>query len=435
FRPKKPPKPCCSGVGAGFPEYRFQSRHLFFGHIIEKKTDRMIDVVLFVALRGPASFTGEDVVVFHSHSGPAALRTILKLVLAEGIVLAGPGEFTRRAFVNGRIDLTQAEAVMDMISARSETALEVAAAHVAGRLQTEIAALRSDLLDVMTAVEAAIDFPDDVGPEIDVHFLTARLNEIIAKIDRLIEIGEHGKWAREGLKIVIIGGPNVGKSSLMNCLVDRERSIVSDIPGTTRDFLEDTFVAGGIPILLVDTAGIRVAEDPLETLGIQKTWQMVQDADLILFVVDVGRPLSPQDREIFARLSGKPLLLILNKMDLPESLRSFELPEDWRSLPYIGVSALYYQGIPELKSLISETATGGDMKMTDWIVPNLRHQQCLKSTLREITLAREGFARQLPFELIAMNLTAAMHALQEITGENVRVDILDQIFSRFCIGK
>jgi len=426
-----------SGLGDTVsPAFTPKSRHLYYGHIVEKISGRVIDEVLFVVMRGPASYTGEDVVEIHSHAGPVVLQSILKLLLEHGVCLAEPGEFTRRAFLNGRIDLTQAEAVIDVITARSEKAMEMAAAQVAGDLHRKICSIRAILLEILSSVEAAIDFPDEVGDAIDGHRLAERLDDsLIEEVARLITRSENRAFLREGLKIVIMGGPNVGKSSLMNCLVGKERSIVSDIPGTTRDFIEDTFLSGGVPIVLTDTAGIHEADDPVERMGIEKSWSSIAEADLILFMVDAGRPVSEYDREIISRLAGKKIILVVNKTDLPESKQRFEMPDEWRILKSFGISALYNRGIDALKQLLVETAVASTADPEDKIVPNLRHKQCLEKSLRSLKLAREGFAQSLPLELISIDLKTALDALLEITGERLKPDLLDQIFSRFCIGK
>lgn len=435
FQPKKfiNKHDSCSGNASAFTP---KSRYLYHGYMVERLSGRIIDEVLFVVMRSPASYTGEDVVEIHSHAGPVVLQSILKLLIDCGISLAKPGEFTRRAFLNGRIDLTQAEAVIDLIAARSEKAMGMAVAQLSGDLKREITAIRASLLEILSYLEAAIDFPDEVGGEINGQNLGIRLDgEVIPEIIRLIELGERRSFLREGLKIVIIGGPNVGKSSLMNRLVERERSIVSDIPGTTRDFIEDIFFAGGIPVVLVDTAGVHGVEDPVERLGIEQTWAAVAGADLVLFVADAGREVNQQDREMIFRLSGKTVFLVVNKMDLPESHIRFEMPDEWRLLTPFYISALYNRGIDSLKQAIIETSMRCADDQGDTIVPNLRQKQCLQNALDALTIAREGLARALPFDLVSMDLTVALDVLGEITGDIVKPDVLDQIFSQFCIGK
>lgn len=436
FIPKLAPDRQSTPLGTDTPAFKPKSRNLYYGHIVDKISGHVLDEVLFVVMRGPASYTGEDVVEIQSHAGPVVVQSILNLLMKIGVSLAAPGEFTRRAFLNGRMDLTQAEAVIDVITARSEKAMEMAAAQVSGDLQRKIQSIRASLLGTLSYVEAAIDFPEAVGDEIDGHFLGERLSDsVIAEIASLIERSANRAFLREGLKIVILGGPNVGKSSLMNRLIDKERSIVSDIPGTTRDFIEDTFISNGIPIVLTDTAGIHASADPVEILGIEKTWTTIDSADLLLFVADAGRSVSQFDLEIVSRLAKKNLIIVENKMDLPESSHKFEKPNDWRFFESVAVSARYNQGIDALKQLIMETVIRSTADSEDTIVPNLRHRQCLEKALLSLKMAREGLSAVLPFELISIDLKSALESLMEITGECVKPDILDQIFSRFCIGK
>lgn len=437
FEPKKPvQRQDVHFRDAPPPSFSPKSRYLYHGHIVDRQSGHIIDEVLFVVMRKPASYTGEDVVEIQSHAGQVVLQSILQLLIGSGVSLAAPGEFTRRAFLNGRMDLTQAEAVMDLIAARSEKAMEMAAAQLSGDLSRKISAIRASLVEILSNVEAAIDFPDEVGDAIDEQNLMNRLDdEVISEIIGLIELGERRAFLREGVKVVIVGGPNVGKSSLMNCLVERQRCIVSDIPGTTRDFIEDIFFAGGIPIVLVDTAGVHGANDPVELMGIDQTWTAVNGADLVLFVVDAGQEISQREREMIFRLSGKTVFLVINKIDLPDSRFCVELPEEWRLLPSFRISALYNRGIDRLKKAIIEAFNHCGDETQDTIVPNLRQKHCLQNALAAIEIAREGFVRALPLDLVSLDLTAAFDSLGEITGDIVKPDILDQIFSRFCIGK
>lgn len=416
-----------------------KSRYLYYGNVVDGVSECVLDEALFVVMRAPCSYTAENVVEIQSHAGPVVLKAILRLLIKKGVRLAEPGEFTRRAFLNGRIDLTQAEAVADIINARSEKAIDMAMAHISGSLNLVIQSLRTVLLDILTYIEAAIDFPDEVDDEIDVRSLIARLDgELIAELNKLIERSNEQSFLREGLKIVIVGGPNVGKSSLMNRLINKERSIVTDIPGTTRDFIEDAFIVNGVPIVLTDTAGIHENPDTVEQIGIEKAWDYISGADILLYTVDAGKPVTLNNLDLFKKLRHKKLIIVINKMDLPEEQIRFEIPGKWLQKGKnncIRISALHNQGIEELKVLISEMALTSDSNVEDKIVPNLRHKLSLEKALLSLGAARDGLDRLIPFELISIDLKSSLDALSDITGENIKPDILDNIFSRFCIGK
>ncbi len=419
-----------------FHSFSPESRYFYFGHIVDRSSGCIIDEVLLVVMRAPFSYTAEDVVEIQSHAGPVVMKSILRLLIEKGVLLAGPGEFTRRAFLNGRIDLTQAEAVADIINARSEKAIGMAMAQISGEFNLQIQSLRASLLDILSYVEAAIDFPDEIGDEIDVSILASRLEEeLIVKIIKLIDCCDNQSFLREGLKIVIVGGPNVGKSSLMNKLIEKDRSIVTDIPGTTRDFIEDSFIANGVPIVLADTAGIHDTVDPVEQIGIEKAWKYISGADIILYTVDAGNTVSANDLCTLKKLGNKKIILVINKIDLPPDQIRFALPKDWRHIESVRISALYNQDIDKLKKFLVEKAFNSTCDVKDKIVPNLRHKICLETAMLSLTTAKDGFVKSQPYELVSIDLKLALTALLEITGENVKPDILDNIFNRFCIGK
>ncbi|RLB84796.1 MAG: tRNA uridine-5-carboxymethylaminomethyl(34) synthesis GTPase MnmE [Deltaproteobacteria bacterium] len=416
-----------------------QSRYLYYGHIVDADSRRIIDEVLFVVMRAPCSYTAEDVVEIQSHAGPVVLKAILRALIKEGVRIADPGEFTRRAFLNGRMDLTQAEAVVDIINARSEKAIDMAMAQISGDLHLVIQSLRSVLLNILTYIEAAIDFPDEVDGDIDVKSLISRLDdELIGEINTLIARSEEQSFLREGLRIVIVGGPNVGKSSIMNRLIDKDRSIVTDIPGTTRDFIEDAFIVSGVPVVLTDTAGIHENPDTVEQIGIEKAWEYISGADILLYTVDAGKPLTPNNLDLFKKIQHKKVIIVINKIDLPDEQIRFKIPRQWDQAgknDCIRISALYNQGVEDLKALIAETALNSGLDVEDTIVPNLRHKFSLEKALLSLGAARDGLEKSIPFELVSIDLKSSLEALSEITGENIKPDILDTIFSRFCIGK
>lgn len=410
-----------------------ESRRMYYGHIIDPESNRFIDSAMFVVMRAPCSYTGEDVAEIQAHAGPVVLKSILQLLLSRGVQLAGPGEFTRRAFLNNRMDLTQAEAVIDLIHARSETGVDLAVQHLGGRLRTEIESLRNSLLDILAGIEARIDFPEDAADGPTAHETAVRLDQqILSAIDRLIRQYEDRSWLREGLKVVIAGTPNAGKSSLLNQLLDRERAIVTKHPGTTRDLVEDGFIVSGAPIVITDTAGIRDNPDPIEAAGIDKAYAQMEAAELILFVLDAHQPIESAHRGFMARFKHKHIMLVLNKIDLPEQL---SLPEEWKEFPAVRVSAKYGQGIDRLKALLASYAGDQQSPALNEIVPNLRQKQALEKGYAALSAARNGLLANQSPELTVIDLQEALAAIQEITGENVRPDILDRIFEQFCIGK
>lgn len=412
------------------------SRHLYYGHVYNGNFGQAIDEALFVVMRGPCSYTGEDVAEIQTHAGPFVLQTILNALIHNGARIAEPGEFTRRAFLNGRIDLTQAEAVIDIINARSAQSIDLAMSMVSGNLRDEMVSLREPIWNALSFIEAAIDFPDDMDTETDAAPLFSGIeNEVVPKIQALISRYDELNFLREGLKVVIVGGPNVGKSSLMNRLVSKERSIVTDVPGTTRDFIEDSFTANGVSIIVTDTAGIRENPDPVEQIGIEKAWTVISEADMILFTLDAGKTIQPGDLSLFERLADKKLIIVINKTDLPDHQIRLSLPSAWATTESIRVSALYNQGIDALKERMARMSLGSEIRHEAKIVPNLRHKQCLENALQSLNDARNGILRSLSFEMISIDLRSALDDLSEITGDTVKPDILDAIFSRFCIGK
>ncbi len=415
----------------------FESHHLYHGFIVDPQSGLMIDEVLLSVMQAPHSYTREDVVEINSHSGSVLLGKILDLVLMQGARMADPGEFTKRAFINGRIDLTQAEAVMDIITARTDKALEVATTHLRGDFKVQIESMRDILLQISTDLEAAIDFPDDVGdvyePDVMIHHIE---KHIIVPLRRLLDHYQHAHIFRDGLVLAVVGKPNVGKSSLMNRLLQKDRVIVSEIPGTTRDYIEETANIHGIPIIIADTAGLHETEDPVEAMGIMKTREYISGADLILFVIDASCPLSEADYLIYDAVKDKNVILVFNKSDLYPSDADFERPETWTRLPQTIISARYGGGLDELKCLIATIATGDSkLDVRNTIVPNLRHKQALDRCYEAVSAVLEGMRTQLSVDLIALDLRDAVAALDEIIGLRTKDWILDQIFNRFCIGK
>ncbi len=419
---------------------RPEARHLYYGHIRDPEGGEVVDEVLAVYMPAPRTFTRQDVVEINGHGGIVALRRILELCLRQGARLAEPGEFTARAFLHGRLDLAQAEAVLDVVRARTETALRAAVGQLAGRLSDRVRAVRAPLVDALAYLEASIDFAEDEIPEQDIGPALDRAAEGLA---HLLAEAERGIVYRQGVRVAIVGRPNVGKSSLLNRLLRTNRAIVTEIPGTTRDTLEETLNLQGIPIVLVDTAGIAAhTHDPVERLGIERSREALARADLALLVLDLSRPLQEADRAIAALLDGKPTLIVGNKVDLLAG--GEEPPWDADSLPAgspvaerpLRISALTGEGLDALEAAIVEAVFAGQVMAAEApLVTSPRHKEALHRALDHVQAAQEAYrAGQLP-DLIAIDLTAAVNALGEITGQTASEDLVEAIFGNFCVGK
>jgi tRNA modification GTPase len=413
---------------------RLEPRRLIFGHIRDPHSGEMVDEVLAVAMPGPHSYTRQDVVEIQAHGGSVPLRRILRLALAAGARPAEPGEMTLRAFVNGRLDLAQAEAVLDVVQARTEAALRVAAEQLGGALSARVRVVRARLVDVLAYLEASIDFVED---EIPPQEVAIPLREVAADLAAILATAERGLIYRQGIRAAIVGKPNVGKSSLLNALLRGERAIVTPIPGTTRDTLEETVNVQGVPLVLVDTAGIRAEiGDEVERLGVERSRAALARADLALWVVDGSQPLTGADRDIAALVGDKPALVVVNKCDLlPRPGEGEEIA--WLpGAPRLDVSALTGQGIEALEEAIVELVLGGQVTAADTpLVSNPRHQASLGRALEHVRAAEEAQQRGDSPDLAAIDVREAVDALGEITGETVGEDLLEAIFSKFCIGK
>jgi tRNA modification GTPase len=416
--------------GAGF-----QSHRLYHGFITEPPDGGVVDEVLLTVMDGPRSYTGEDVAEIQAHAGSALLEKILCLVLAQGARLAEPGEFTRRAFVNGRIDLTQAEAVMDAIHAENEIALGSAARQLNGELRSSVAEIRSILADLGAEFEAAIDFPEAVENPTDTDRILAALQQqVAAPLQNLVQRHQNLNTYRDGLRLVIVGRPNVGKSSLMNRLLNQSRAIVTPYPGTTRDFVQENMVLEGVPVQLTDTAGMHATDNPVERMGIEKSRQCLDMADLLLLVVDASQPLTCEDERIYEACRGKPAILVCNKTDRTADAAT-ESGNGW-GLPAVPISALLGEGIEALKSEVLKIALGGARPPEHpAVIPNLRHRKALESVLSSVDRIREGLCGAAPVDLLSLDLRDALDGLDTILGDKIEVDVLDRIFARFCIGK
>jgi tRNA modification GTPase len=415
--------------------YQIQSHRLYHGSIINPENNKPVDEVLLSVMTAPHSYTKEDVVEINVHSGLLVLRTILDIVISKGARLAEPGEFTKRAFLNGRIDLTQAEAVVDLINAKSSRALEIANVQSEGGLRHYVEGVIKILTDILIKIEASIDFPEDVETA-DTKTLTDTIeNEVIKNIEKLITDYNEGHVLRDGIRIVIAGRPNVGKSSLMNRLLKKEHAIVTTIPGTTRDILEETLIISGIHTIITDTAGLHDSDDPIEMIGMNKTREKIAGADIILFMVDAVNPFINEDYEIYRIIKERPVIVVINKIDRAPEDVEIKRGDELKMLPAVKISALYNTGIESLK----ETVKKQFEKMTNYysgdILPNMRQKKALEKSLDSVKLFVHGLQSGLPFELVSIDLKDAIDSLKEVIGLKIKDDIIGQIFNRFCIGK
>lgn len=415
------------------PRDSWQSHRLYLGHALDSR-GHVLDEVLLTLMRAPHTYTREDVVEIHCHSGFAVLKAILGEVLAQGARLARPGEFTLRAFLAGRLDLSQAEAVLEVIQARTQASLRVAAAHLAGGLGKRLGELRAALLAILAQVDAALDFHEEAA-ELSPTALNEELAGTSHELAQLLATYRQGRLLREGVGVVLAGRPNVGKSSLLNRLLDADRAIVTDIPGTTRDVIEETISLGGVPLRLSDTAGLRPARDLVEELGVARSRERLAQADLVLLLLDASQPLASEDAQTLAELADRPVLVVLNKIDLPQHLKVEDL-RPYSSQPVVEISALTGQGLQNLEQAMVDLVLAGGVSTAGEIVTQARHAELLAQAQEALSRGRELLAQAEPsWELLAFEVTEALQALGEITGEEIGDAVLDQIFAQFCIGK
>ena len=416
---------------------RLPSHYLKHGHIHEPGKQVVVDEVLLVVMRRPNSYTREDVVEIQSHSGPVVLNRLIKLVLAQGARLAEPGEFTRRAFLNGRIDLTQAEAVEELISAKSDAALNFAANHLNGAMKEALEGLIEVIGAQLAEMEAALEFPEDIQDTSNWRqALESIRTKTIVPIEKMLEHYEEGHLLRDGIRLGIAGAPNVGKSSLLNTLIRQDKAIVTAIPGTTRDPVEAHMTIDGLPIFITDTAGLHDSQDPVEILGIKKTREHIGQSDIVLFVVDAQCAFSETDLVAFGQLENLHRIVVVNKIDLVGKPPFPAAPEPFRQHPVTYISAKYGDGLTDLLDTIVQRAIG-EIKLEPGkqIVPNLRQKLALESALDWLKKSCQGLEEGISAELIVSDLARARERLCEITGLAGPADLLDDIFSRFCIGK
>ena len=414
----------------------FPSHTLNHGHVVDPKKGNIVDEVMLSIMRAPKSYTAEDVVEFNCHGGSIPLITVLELTLQAGARLAEPGEFTRRAFLNGRIDLAQAEAVADLIRSKTDLARQIAVDGLTGRISAELNVLNEKLANLLAEVEASIDFPEEELDFLNLDAMRRTVNAIQDRLELLIASASDGKIVRDGINIAILGKPNVGKSSLLNRLLKSTRAIVTEIPGTTRDTIEETLNLHGIPVNLTDTAGIRGTEDIVEKQGVERSRSYLDRAALILMVFDASEPLTDLDVDLLEEASSRSAILILNKMDLPIATTPKDLQLYAPEKTVIQTSMLHGSGIEELESAVFQHVIGGDFVLGDSpIITNVRHDDALRRAQASLSHAIESLNAKMPSELIAVDLRSSLDAIGEIVGKTTTEDILDRIFSQFCIGK
>lgn len=413
------------------------SHTIHYGHIIDPKTKNVVEEVMVTVLKGPKTFTREDIVEINCHGGLVSVNRVLQLVLENGARLADPGEFTKRAFLNGRIDLSQAEAVIDLIRAKTDRAMNVALGQMEGRLSRLIQKLRQELLETLAHVEVNIDYPeyDDVE-EMTHSVLIEKSKKVQVEISRLLQTSQQGKILREGLSTVIVGRPNVGKSSLLNSLVHENKAIVTDIPGTTRDVIEEFVNVRGVPLRLLDTAGIRETEDIVERIGVEKSRQVLKEADLILLVLNFNDELTQEDEQLFEAVSGMNTIIIINKTDLSQKMDMERVKELAKDSPLVTTSLLHDVGIDQLEEAISTLFFAGSIEAQDMTyVSNTRHIALLTQANKTIQDAITGIESGMPIDLVQIDLTRTWELLGEIIGDAVHESLIDQLFSQFCLGK
>ena len=406
-----------------------------YGFIVDPLTGDEIDEVIVSLMKAPYSYTREDVVEISCHGGTLVARRILEILLAAGARLAEPGEFTRRAFLNGRIDLTQAEAVLELVRARSSQALKIATRKLKGEFGKKIGSFREKLLSLSSWIEASLDFPEEDLPLISEEETKKEINRLILELKKIIESVRAGSLYREGVKIVICGKPNVGKSSLLNALLQEARAIVTSVPGTTRDVIEEVLNVGGIPIRLVDTAGIRQAGDEVEREGVSRTVSQLEEADMVLLVLDSSRLLTEEDFMVMSKLEGRKVVVVYNKKDLPRKIEVEKVREMFPESREVWISALYEDGIEELKEvIIQEVQKGVDLSGEVWMT-SLHNIHRLERALECLSDSLNALEQNLTYDIVAVGIQEALRFIGEITGEEYTEDLLETIFSQFCIGK
>lgn len=413
-----------------------KSRRMTYGKIIDPEDDSIIDEVLAVYMKEPSTYTGEDVVEINCHGSMVSLRKTLALVLREGARMAEPGEFTKRAFLNGRLDLSQAEAVIDVIKAKADASYEAALSQMEGSLSRKVREIRAAVLDILVDTTVNIDYPDEDIEQLTYDKLLTGLETVGDEIRKLLATADTGRMIKEGIRVAIVGKPNVGKSSLMNCLLRQSRAIVTEIPGTTRDTIEEAVSIRNIPVYLIDTAGIRETEDVVEKIGIERTKEAFNNADLIVLIIDASHPLTEEDEDILVRLENRKSLVLLNKTDLGNAVAPRDIAYISPNSDIIETCLIEEKGIDEIEDKIEALVYGGELAQKDSIMVNdVRHEELLRKAELAVCDAAAITKTQEALDIIEIDIREAYDRLGEIIGETVSDDVIDEVFSRFCLGK
>ena len=416
---------------------KLETHTIHYGHIVDNFNDnKILDNVLVSYMKGPKTYTGEDIIEINCHGGTFVTKSVLSLVLKNGATMAGPGEFTKRAFLNGKMDLSQAEAVMDLINSETELMATSSINQVRGSLSFYITELRQTILDILAKIELNIDYPEYDEPELTIKEINEKLNVLLNKINDILKTADTGKIIKDGIKTAIVGKPNVGKSSLLNNLLKEERAIVTDIPGTTRDTVEETINIDGIPLRLIDTAGIRNAKDEVEKIGIKKSKDLIESSDLVIAVFDASKELENEDYEILESLKNSKTIIVLNKSDLEQKININEFSNYVDINDIINISAKCDLHLSTLENKIKDLFLSNDIQIrNDIIITNIRHKDSLLKAKNFIESAIEETLIDVPQDLISINLKSAMNELNLITGESISEEIVNAIFHNFCVGK
>ncbi|MFS1510946.1 tRNA uridine-5-carboxymethylaminomethyl(34) synthesis GTPase MnmE [Chengkuizengella sp. SCS-71B] len=406
-----------------------------YGFIKESETGLKVDEVLLTVMLAPRSFTKENIVEISCHGGLIAVKKTLELLLLNGARLAEPGEFTKRAFLNGRIDLTQAEAVIDLIRSKSDRAYSVAMKQVEGSLSDKIVNLRNLLIELMAHIEVNIDYPEHDVEDLTYAYITDKCEQAISTIDELLKNANQGKILREGIVTAIIGRPNVGKSSLLNLLARENKAIVTDIPGTTRDVIEEYVTVGGVPLKLLDTAGLRETSDIVEKIGVERSKESLKEAELVLFVINQNEPIHDDELKLFHEVENKQVIVVLNKTDLPNKIELKQLTNQFSKEQIVKMSIKNEQGQSDLENVIANMFFDGKIESTDSsYVSNVRHIHLLNKAKRSLEEALRG-SGEIPIDMLQIDIRNAWEDLGEVIGDSVSESLIDQIFSQFCLGK
>lgn len=413
----------------------FKNRKLNYGYIFDND-DNMIDEVLLAFMKGPHTYTREDIVEIYCHGGHIAVKKILDLLLKSGAYMADRGEFTKRAFLNGRLDLSQAEAVIDLIDAKTDKAYEASLLQLKGSVASKVKEIKTKMLDLMARVEFSINFMEDYEDDLPLDPLYEKSDNILKDLNELINSSNQGRILKEGIKTAIIGKPNVGKSSLLNALLKENRAIVTDVAGTTRDTIEESLNLGGVSINIIDTAGIRDTDDLVESIGVEKSIQIANSADLVIAIFDMSKHLDKEDEKILELLNNKKSIILLNKQDLEIKADKKQIVSNFANSPVIDMSIVHEKGIKDLEDSILDMFFDGEIKVNNTVlITNIRHRDLLIKARDNIVSAVNDVKNGIPLDAVEIDFRNAFTQMGEITGETIEEDILDKIFKDFCIGK